>query len=345
MDVAILGATGSCGRQVAAQLIARAILPMSSRVHLVGHENGAHRTELWGLRADLADAFSDHAPKIEVTTDVAGTKADLVVMMAGATLTKGATDRVALAETNRQIFAEAAEGVSRMSNPVTVLVQSNPLELAVSMFAQFIDRSRVIGAGAWSDSLRFRRELGRDLGLARPKVSAEMWGQHGDHLVPIWSQVQARGVTDQKFLDVIGAARSGRSLKDLPEEIRAAKSETLRLIDQNDVVGAYSFIERQPADIRAAVKPFFTHFTAGHTTEIATAHAVVDLIEFITRGEQMVVPAQVVLSGEMGALSGPLGVPIRLNQKGWSTVVETEVAPDEKEALVQASAAIKASLA
>ena len=345
MDVAILGATGSCGRQVAAQLIARSSLPATSRVHLVGHEQGAHHTQLWGLRADLMDAFADYAPHIEVSTDVAATEADLVVMMAGATVTKDTTDRQALTETNRHIFAESAEALGRMSKPVTVLVQSNPLELAVSLFTHYVERHRVLGAGAWSDSLRFRRELSRDLGVARPMVSAEMWGQHGDYLVPIWSRVHARGVTEQHVMDVIGAARAGRKLSDFPDEIRAARSEMLGMVDSGNVPGAFAFIEQQPPDIRAAVKPFFTHFTAGHTTEIATAHAVVDLVEFIARGQQMVVPAQVVLSGEMGELSGPVAVPVMLDQMGWSAVIDRSIAPDEHEALIRADAAITASLA
>ena len=344
MDIAILGATGSCGRQVAAQLLERAVLPETATLHLIGHEGGPHQSELWGLRADLQDAFADKAPKVVIGTDVATSGADLVVMMAGATVTRETKDRAALAETNRRIFEAAASAVGQMPNPVTVVVQSNPIELAVQAFTQWLPRQRVIGAAAWSDSLRFRRELARDLGLRRPAVTAQMWGQHGDHLVPIWSRISARGVSDQMLADVVGVAREGRKLAQLPDEIRAARSEMLKLVYAEDVAGAYEFIEGHPPDIRAAVKPFFTHFTAGRTTELATAHAVVDVVEFLAHGHQVVIPAQIVLAGEIDDLTGPLAVPVVADTMGWSMAVTEEIEDDERSALLAASCAINESL-
>ena len=340
-----MGATGSCGRQVAAQLIERSLLPETVTVHLIGHAGGAHESELWGLRADLHDAFADQAPKIKIGTDVAATGADVVVMMAGATVTRETSDRAALAETNRRIFGEAAESVGGMDNDVTVIVQSNPVEMAVHAFGSVVPRNKLLAAAAWSDSLRFRRELAADLGIRRPMVNAQMWGQHGDHLVPIWSRIHARGVDDQRLADVIGAAREGRNLSDLCEEIPEARARALSLINEGDIRGAYEFIQEQPADVRAAIKPFFTHFTAGRTTELATAHAVVDIVGFLAHGQQIAVPAQVIVDGEMEGLHGPLAVPVLLDPKGWSQVVDEAIAEDERQALVAASAAINASLA
>ncbi len=340
VDVAIIGATGSCGRQVAAQLIERSLLPDTVTIHLIGHAGGAHESELWGLRADLHDAFADRAPRIEIGTDVSQTEADVVVMMAGATVTREITNRAALAETNRRIFAEAAEDVGRMSGDVTVIVQSNPVELAVQAFASVVPRHKLLGAAAWSDSLRFRRELAADLGVRRPMVNAQMWGQHGDHLVPIWSRIHARGVSKQRLADVIGQAREGRDLADLSSEIPEARSRALALVNQNEIRGAYEFIQSQPADVRAAIKPFFTHFTAGRTTELATAHAVVDVIGFLAHGQQIAIPAQVILDGEFQELSGPLAVPVLLDPMGWSQTVDEPIAPDEQAALAAAHRAI-----
>jgi len=363
MDVAIIGATGSCGRQVAAQLIERSVLQPDApkdvylprtpsvqqpdpaprdpdvRIHLVGHAGGAHESELWGLRADLRDAFDDLAPTIEVGTDVAATGASLVVMMAGVTVTRDTKDRAALAATNRRIFAESAEAVGAMRD-VTVVVQSNPVELAVEAFARHVPRGRVLGAAAWSDSLRLRRELAAELGVRRPMVHAEMWGQHGDHLVPIWSLVRARGVSEQHLADVIGATREGRALRDLPDEIREARSHALELITDGDVVGALVHIQSRPPDVRAAVKPFFIHFTAGRTTELATARSVVDVVEFIAKGVSAAIPAQVVLDGEYAGLTGPIAVPVLTDPSGWSQVVGEPIADDEVAALRAAGAAI-----
>ena len=340
MDVAIVGATGSCGRQVAAQLIERSLLPETATLHLVGHEGGAHESQLWGLRADLSDAFADRSPNIEVGTDVADSNADVIVMMAGATVTRETADRAALAQINRQIFTEVAESIGKMRRDVTVIVQSNPIELAISIFGQHVPRRQLIGAAAWSDSLRFERELASELGIRRPMVSAQCWGQHGDHLVPIWSRVSVRGVPEQRLADTIGAAREGRALADFPEEIIETRTRMLMLINQGDVSGAFSFIQECPPVLRAAVKPFFIHFSSA-TTKLATAHAVVDLLEFFARGRTVVIPGQVVLDGEFGGLRGPLAVPVLLDQRGWSQVIELPIENDERIALENSSRAVE----
>lgn len=336
-----MGATGSCGRQVAAQLLEQGTLTAQSRLHLIGHAGGQHVSELWGLRADLRDAFADRAPIIDVGTDAAQTDADIVIMMAGATVSRDSTDRAALAEKNRKIFQEVAGDVARMDHDTTIVVQSNPVELAMSILGEHAPRHRVLGAAAWSDSLRFRRELAADLGVTRPMVHAEMWGQHGDHLVPMWSLVRARGVSTQHLADAIGTARAGRSLADLPDEIRATRTRALDLINADDIAGSYAFIEQQPADLRAAVKPFFTHFTAGRTTELATAHAVVEVTDMIVRGQRRAIPAQVRLEGEQWGVSGILGVGILTDHHGWSEAIPADIADDEGAALHKAAEAIK----
>lgn len=346
MDVAIIGASGSCGRQVAAQLLERSLLPTGSTVHLIGHRGGSHEDELWGLRADLSDAFADRIHRIDIGTDVGQTGASLVVMMAGETMSTGKVDRDALAARNRRIFADSAAGVGRMQQPATVIVQSNPVELAVHEFCSVVDRHRVIGAGAWSDSLRFRREIARELNISRPMVSAQMWGQHGDHLVPIWSRIHCRGVSQQQVDDMIGKARNGRALSDFADEIVELRTRVVKLIEDSRVEEAFILVEAQPPDLRVAVKPFFTHFTAGgHTTELATAHAVVDLIEFFAQGQEMVVPAQVRLETESPDLRGIVGVPVVLDQMEWSADITLTVAKDEMDALQEAGSAIQQLIA
>lgn len=76
---AFRGATGSCDRQLAAQVLERALLPPSARLQLVGHHGGGGEHELIGLRADLEDAFEDEAPTIELVLEPSAIDASLVV--------------------------------------------------------------------------------------------------------------------------------------------------------------------------------------------------------------------------------------------------------------------------
>ncbi len=347
MNLAIVGAAGSCGRQLAAQLLDRRVLPASARLQLVGHAGGHSADELWGLRADLEDAFVDDAPTIEVVLGPSAIEAELVVMLAGATIStdpNASIDRAALGHTNRQIFVEYADALAgRPGRSPTVIVQSNPVELGVEVFAQRLGRHRVLGAAAWSDTLRLRAEIAADLGVRRPQVHVVMLGQHGDYVVPAWSQLQVRGVAAAEVKALVGRTRAGRTLADLPQEVRTHKTRMLDLVRSGHIHDAYALVQSLPADLRAVVKPFFTHFTAGRTTEVATAHAVAEIAAAVVTGDQKALPAQVVLEGEWLGLRGVVAAPVILAPDGWEHVYPMELDADEVAALTRAADAIAAA--
>lgn len=342
MNIAVIGAAGSCGRQLAAQLLERQLMSESACLQLVGHRGGASERELFGLRADLEDAFVDRAPLIDVVLEPEDIRADIWVMLAGKTISTDPSapiDRAALGRANLEMF-ESYASIIDPANPPIVIVQSNPIELGVEVFSAKAGRHRVLGAGGRSDSLRFRQEVAVDLGVRRPHVSAFMIGQHGDNLVPLWSSVRAEGISQDKVADYIARSTSQRSLADFPNEIRESKARMLDLVRSDRVSEAYAFISGLPADLRAAVKPFFTHFTAGHTTEMATAHAVADFVEAITGGHRQVFAAQVTLDGEWEGLIGTIAVPVLLDPRGWSQVMPMEISRDERDALSDAARAV-----
>lgn len=353
-NVAIVGAAGSCGRQLAVQLLDREILSPDARLQLVAHHGGASEYETHGLRADLRDAFADTAPMIELIDQPEQLDADILVMLAGSTVPTDPTqnvDRIALARTNLRIFTAFAEELARRDGtPPLVIVQSNPVELGVEVFSRVIDRHLVVGAGAYSDSIRFRREIADSLGVRRSDVNAVMLGQHGDNLIPAWSQVAVDGISSDVLASWIAEQRDGRSLEQLPEEIVIHRSELLSIVAGRDVHGAFAHAAQLPPEIRAAVKPFLIHTTAGHTTEIVTAHSVADIIDTVVNGEPTVLPLQVMLENDYLGLTGVGGVPVRLGSQGWTEVVDLGLAEDEVAALRRAfeavatvSAAVQAS--
>jgi hypothetical protein len=158
----------------------------------------------------------------------------------------------------------------------------------------------------------------------------------------MWSTVHVRGVQQSRIDDLVGRGTQNRRLADLPEEIRVARAHVLSLIEGGDVPAAYAFVQSQLPDVRAAIKPFFTHFTAGRTTELATAHAVTDLVGFIGSGIKIAIPAQVLLENDWPGLSGTLAVPVLTDPTGWSQVVPEDISAEEQAALVAAAAAISA---
>ena len=278
------------------QLLERRVLPHTSRLQLVGHRGGSREHQLWGLQADLHDAFDEWAPDIALAFDPADVDADIVVMLAGATVPTdagAAIDREALARENAALFHSYADALAARDQPPFVVMQSNPVELGVRILADALGDRQVLGAGAWSDSLRFAHEIADDLDVNRRDVFAYMLGMHGDNLVPLWSRIDVRGMSREEIDAYIARTRGGHTLAELPERIRAAKAQMIAMIQENRLAQAHDFVTSLPADLRAAIKPFFTHFTAGHTTEAVTARAAADIVAALVAGASMALPAQV----------------------------------------------------
>lgn len=347
-DVAIIGAAGSCGRQLAMQLLSRQTLPPYSRLQLVARRGGESEVEILGLKTDLRDAFADTAPHIELIDRPELVDADILVMLAGSTIPHDPTlnvDRRALAKKNLTIFETFAKELgSRRADPPIVIVQSNPVELGVEVFSRHIDRHFVIGAGANSDTMRFSREVADSLGVRSSDVTALMLGQHGDNLIPIWSKVAAKGIDASALTSWVADQRAGRSLDQFPEEVLRHRNDLLADVAASRVHEAFAQAAQLPADLRAAVKPFLVHTTAGRTTEIMTAHAVAEIIETLVNGRSTVHPLQVRLEGDYLGLTGTGAVPVQLTTEGWNRVIDLDLADDEVEALHRSFSAIGSML-
>lgn len=346
----MLGATGDVGRQVCAQLIERRVLPTTSRLQLVGRADGASGRASYGLRADLVDAYDEHAPLIDVALDPSDVVADVVVLTAGRTAPARAgavTDRAALAAENHEVFASYARAIARYgSGHEVVVVVSNPVELGVAVVAAELGRHRVIGMGAWLDTLRFRREVAVSLGVRRHRVGGFVAGQHGDDLVPLWSTVRISGLDVEERRRAVAGLRGGRTLDGFGDEVAAAKAALGDLM-ADDVAAAFDLVETWPPDLRGVARPWLTH-QSGAKTASATAGATVDLVDTVLDGRDIVVAGQVALDGEVQVagtpLRGVLGVPVVLGPEGWTRVLLDEPAPDEARRLLTAAERIDAAL-
>ncbi|GED10256.1 lactate/malate family dehydrogenase [Cellulosimicrobium cellulans] len=360
MDVAVVGATGDVGRQVCTQIVERRVLPPTARLQLVGRAGGASGRAVHGLRADLVDAYDEHAPLLDVAHSPEDVTADVIVVAAGLTppaRTGADPDRRVLAATNGAVLAEYADAIARHgSGHEVVVVVTNPVELGVAVMAERLGRHRVLGMGAWLDTLRFRRELAVELGVRRHRVGGFVGGQHGEDAVPLWSTVRVSGLDADERARAVAALRRGRTLDALPAEIAAAKDELAR-VAAADMGAAFDLIDTWPADLRLVTRPWMTH-QSGAKTPAGTASATVDLLEVVLDGREIVVAGQVALDGELdgrldGTRSGPdgdphrgvLGVPVVLGPGGWTRVLLDELPDDEARRLAQAADGIAATVA
>ncbi len=333
MDVAILGASGDCGRAIAGQLVAERLLATTERLQLVGRSGGASASILHGLVSDLTDAYAEHVPYLDVALAPEDIVADLWIVAAGATVPpnvgKAGPSRGGLAAGNAPVMRAYAEALAKHGQGTEiVIVVSNPVELGVAYFAEAIGRSRVIGIGAYSDTLRFRREIAADLGVRRQRVSGFMLGEHGDAQVPVWSSVQIHGMDAAELAATVARLRHDATLDDFAETCVRERKAVTELLAAGRVAEAFTRVDTLAPDVRVIVKPYVTHLS-GSKTVLATASVTVDLVRTLLDGREVLVAGQAMLAGDFYGMHGPLGVPVVAGANGISRVVEIPLTDQE----------------
>jgi len=354
VDVAVIGAAGAVGRAVCGQLLATGVLGPGERLQLVGHRGGASETGIFGLRIDLLDAYSLTAPAIEPVLDPADIRADVIIMVAGQTPSnspEAGVSRDDVASANLSLFrAYARDLATHGRGHELVLIQSNPVELAVRVFAEQLGAARVLGAGAYNDSQRFRREVADGYvafcgGQVRyPIVTGYMLGEHGPAVVPMWSTLQAHGVDPSQWAAYLAQARGGRSPSDLATAAAASRSRLAALLSEHRGEEAFGYVNSLPPDIRAAVKPWYAHWASGTST--VTAHSVVEIVAQLRRGHRLVLPLQVACTDDdWPGRAGVVGLAVDVDLAGWHASTPLAIPDDERTALLAAIDAIGQRLA
>ncbi|MEM9948512.1 MAG: malate dehydrogenase [Cyanobacteria bacterium P01_D01_bin.36] len=337
MDVSIIGASGDCGREIVAQLVGLGALSPTERLQLVGRENGRSSQILFGLCSDLSDAYAEKAPIFDVALSPEDIVADVIVMSAGATVGREITSRPQLAKNNLPIFETYAQAIATHGyGHEVVIIVTNPVELAVEVFSRYLGRHRVIGVGAYSDTLRFRREVAADLGIRRQLVQGFVVGEHGAGMVPLWSSLKIHGMTPKELRATRKRLQKGHPLQDFSQRINQHQQQLLSLIQTGKISAAYRYVDSLSPDLRVVLKPFVTHLS-GAKTIAATANVTVDLVQNLLQGREIVVSGQVQLAGEFYDIRTPLGVPIVVGSSGWSRVVSIQLWAEEVEMLQQSA--------
>lgn len=350
MDISIIGANGSTGKHIASRVLLEKLLLPTDRLQLVGRKDGNSAAALYGFRQDLKDAFAEHCPIIDIALHPEEVVADIIVMTAGSTIQahpdpgKPPPSRDELAAYNREIAIPYAEAIAQYGHGhEVVIVVTNPVELIVEIFSQRYNRKRVVGMGAYQDSLRFRREVARSINVSREAVRAMVLGEHGDGIVPIWSSVTVQGFSDSETARAIKKVRSSTTSLEFPETLAQMRDDIVRVAQTGNIAEAFRRFDTLPPDVRVLVGPFLTLF-AGSKTDIATANATVDLIKSMLSGKDTVIAAQVSLRDEFLDVSGPIGAPVVISPKGWDAVYPITLSEGEQQLFYRAAQSIQRKL-
>jgi len=338
MNIAVIGASGDIGREIVIKLIQERTMSRDAILQLVGRTGGRSATMLHGFLSDLLDAYAESSPKLKVVLEPEEISGDVIIFCAGQTVStdpRKTSDRNALAEANAPIFEKYAQAIAKSAKGEEIIIMvTNPVELGVHIFSKYIDPSKIIGMGAFLDTIRFRREIALDLGVRRQRVRGLVIGQHGPSMVPLWSSVGAFGMDNEQGWTKLKEIRNKNRLA-LPAALASVKE----LLIASQVEKAVQQVDQMCADLRVFVKPYLTHMTQAKTS-VGTAEIVLRLIDIIAMGSQVLTACQTKVCGEFLGVHSVIGVPVLINNQGILQIYPLEIWEEEERAFKKSAAQI-----
>lgn len=218
--VAIVGGAGRVGVSFAFHLLCENICHELALVDIL-------EDPVMGERLDLMHATSSLCnTKVTAGTNeelMAG--ADVIVIPAGARR-KADQSRLELIKVNFGIIDEWMVKVKRVNPDALVLVVVNPVDV-LTYRAYMVggqNRQRIFGLGNVMDTVRFKSNLAERFGWDPRYVDGQLLGEHGDAMVPVWSQASYAG---NRIQNMPGIEQS--ALDEVFAATRKAGAEVIRL--------------------------------------------------------------------------------------------------------------------
>jgi L-lactate dehydrogenase len=152
-------------------------------------------------------------PKVDIRdgdyADLSG--AGVVLITSGVNeKTGGATDRndpqgrLKLLDKNAAIYRDIVPRIVRAAPEAVLVAVTDPPDPLADIARQAAGHDRVLSAGTFLDSLRFRVHLGRHFGVDPATVEAQVIGDHGTAQVFLWSSARIAGVPVARLLGQLG---------------------------------------------------------------------------------------------------------------------------------------------
>jgi len=262
-----------------------------------------------GLDIAQCGGLLGFAGKVIGTNDYTDTAhSDIVVVTAGLARKPG-MDRLDLLKKNAGIVAEIAENIKKYSPNAIIIMVTNPIDVMVyhAFKISGFPKNRVIGQAGVLDSARYACFIAMELAISPREVRAMVLGGHGDSMVPLpsFSTVSGIPITQLIPADRIGA---------INQRTRVGGGEIVKLLGTGS---AY----------------------------YAPAAATVKMVESIVNDANDILPCSCYLEGEYGIHNLFVGVPAMLGKNGVTRVVELDLKPEDRAALLDSAEIYRKSIA
>lgn len=255
------------------------------------------------------------APKVDVRD---GDYADLsgcgvVLITSGVNeKTGGATDRndpqgrLKLLDKNAAVYRDVVPRIVRAVPDAVLVAVTDPPDPLADIARQAAGHDRVLSAGTFLDSLRFRVHLGRHFDADPATVEAQVIGDHGTAQVFLWSSARIGGVPVGTLL-----AKRGEKLA----EVRAKLEKDVRYANITIIEG---------------------HDASQYGIGIVSAR----IAEIVLGDEHAAIP----IGSYQRAFSVTLSLPSIVGRTGVVSVLEPELTAEERAGLEKSAQTLRAAL-
>jgi malate/lactate dehydrogenase len=152
-------------------------------------------------------------------------QSDFIFFAAGYTNSAGKS-RYEVAQQNKELIAEVFSDL-RLEKNTSIIAFTNPVELAAQWISECLDhRFQVVGTGTLLDSLRLQSLLAEEFEVSTNMVKAMVLGEHGENMVPIFSQALISGQGKVTFSDEMSRERLLKNLRSMATRIRETEAAT-----------------------------------------------------------------------------------------------------------------------
>jgi len=218
--VAIVGGAGRVGVSFAFHLLCENICHELALVDILEDPVMGERLDLMHATSSLCNTKVTAGTSEELMAD-----ADIIVIPAGARR-KADQSRLELIKVNFGIIDEWMAKVGRVNPEAIVLVVVNPVDV-LTYRAYMVggkNRQRIFGLGNVMDTVRFKSNLAERFDWDPRYVEGQLLGEHGDAMVPVWSQASYAG---NRILDMSHIEQA--ALDEVFAATRKAGAEVIRL--------------------------------------------------------------------------------------------------------------------
>ena len=244
-------------------------------------------------------------------SDLSG--AEVVLITSGVNeKTGGATDRndpqgrLKLLDKNAGIYRDIVPKIVKAAPSAVLLVVTDPPDPLADVARETSPGAKVLSAGTYLDSQRFRVHLGKHFGVDPAHVEAQVIGDHGTAQVFLWSSARVGGVPIAALLE-----KRGEALADLREQVeKEVRYANITIIEGHDA----------------------SQYGIG----IVSAR----IAEMVLRDERAVVP----IGSYQHALGVTLSLPSIVGRDGVAAVLQPDLSPEEQSRLEKSTESLKSAL-